>query len=40
MILLSKEVEQELDFVFEEVKSKKYTDSFSIRRKKARFALQ
>ena len=37
--LHSKEVEQELDFVSEEIKSKKFLDSFNVRRKKARFAL-
>jgi len=37
--LHSKKVEQELDFVSEEIKSKKYIDSFNVRRKKARFAL-
>lgn len=40
MNLASKEVQQEeLYFVSEEIKSKKYIDSFNVRRKKARFAL-
>jgi hypothetical protein len=39
MLLHSKKVEQELDFVSEEIKSKKYIDSFNVKRKKARFAL-
>ena len=40
MNLTSKEVQQEeLYFVSEEIKSKKYIDSFNVKRKKARFAL-
>ena len=36
MFLLSKEVEQELEFFAEEIKSRKDTDSFHVRRLKAR----